>query len=83
MNNPIPKMPKEEWIKVFGAVVVIAMEKGYLDDFLEFGVYKDYFDLPDDYTPEEEDIHYENIWARVYEAYEEVFGMKVNENPYV
>lgn len=83
MNNPIPKMPKEEWIKVFGAVVVIAMEKGYFDDLLEFGIYNDVYEPPAHYTPEEADIHYENIWARVYEAYEEVFGMKVNENPYI
>ena len=57
--NPIPKLPKEKWVKAFATLARVAIGKGYFDDILRFDLYSNYYDPPD----EEADQHYDNIWG--------------------
>lgn len=81
-RNYIPKLPKEVWVKAFAAAVELAMDKGYFDDILMFSLYAD-CPLEDDASEEEERQYYDNLWGRVDEAFEEVFGIKKGETNYV
>ena len=42
-----------------------------------------YCPLEDDASEEEERQYYDNLWGRVDEAFEEVFGIKKGETNYV
>lgn len=81
-RNYIPKLPKEVWVKAFAAAAELAMDKGYFDDILRFSLYAD-CPLEDDASEEEEAQYYDNLWGRVDEAFEEVFGIKKGETNYV
>ncbi len=83
MPNPIPKLPKEIWQKAFATLVEIAIDKGYFDDILRFNLYYNQYDPPAHATDDEAEEHYENIYARVDEAFEEVFGIKKGEETWV
>lgn len=81
-HNYIPKLPKEVWVKAFAAATELAIDKGYFDDILMFSLYGD-CSLAAETTEEEERQYYDNLWARVDEAFEEVFGIKKGETNYV
>lgn len=81
-RNYIPKLPKEVWVRAFAAAVELAMDKGYFDDILMFSLYAN-CPLEDDASEEEETQYYDNLWERVDEAFEEVFGIKKGETNYV
>ena len=80
--NPIPRLPKEKWVKAFAALAKLAMDKGYFDDILRFDLYFNHYDPPAHTTDEEADQHYENIWNRVAEGFKEVFGCDICEIDY-
>lgn len=80
--NPIPKLPKEKWVKAFATLARVAMGKGYFDDILRFDLYSNHYDPPAHMTDEEADQHYDNIWGRVIEGFKEVFGYDISDIDY-
>lgn len=80
--NPIPRLPKEKWVKAFATLARVAMGKGYFDDILRFDLYFNHYDPPAHMTDEEADQHYDNIWARVIEGFKEVFGYDICDIDY-
>lgn len=61
-------LPKEKWVEAFAMAVNTAIDKDYFSDVLFYDLYPD--------APQETEEDYEALWAKVDEAFKEVFGIE-------
>ena len=68
-GKELKTLPKEQWVKAFAMAVNTAIDKDYFSDVLFFDLYPDCED-------------YDAMWAKVDEAFKEVFGIERSECGY-